>query len=142
MFCQYCGSQNPDGVGFCSNCGAALTPYANPVAAPVYTQPPMQQGAPVSTLPPVTPLAPVTMIPQQKRNILCNVGFFCALLSWPLMGIPAIPALIISIMGLISSQKNNERGRGFAIAGIIISLVFIITGIVAVVVAIINNNIE
>jgi hypothetical protein len=58
------------------------------------------------------------------------------------MGIPAIPALIISIMGLISSKKNNERGRGFAIAGIIISLVFIMIGIVAAVVAIINNNIE
>ena len=38
MFCNKCGTQNPDGSNFCSSCGIAFPSYQqSPIDAPLYT---------------------------------------------------------------------------------------------------------
>ena len=67
MFCPNCGTQNNDGVKFCANCGAALTPDT-PAAAPV------QQYNPVNPVN-VTPVySAANASAAQKTSVLCIVG--------------------------------------------------------------------
>lgn len=133
MFCPNCGTQNNDGVRFCANCGTALTPNvsAAPQAAPMQTPPPAP--APVQPVAPVAPVqpqaVPVSTNPQQKTNVLCIVGLIGSLASIVFLGTTAIVFLILSIIGLISAGKKNEKGKGQAIAGIIISAILVVVWI-------------
>jgi len=63
-----------------------------------------------------TPAAPA------QKNTMALVGFILALLGFNLI------ALILSIIGLTNTKKPeyNGDGKGFAIAGIIISCAYII----------------
>lgn len=101
MYCPNCGTQNNDGAGFCANCGASLTPNVNAAPMPA--------------------AVPVAALPEQKTNGLCIAGLIVSLVSIILAGTTAIIGLILSIIGLISAGKKNEKGKGAAIAGIIIS---------------------
>ena len=133
MFCPNCGTQNNDGVRFCANCGTALTPNvsAAPQAAPMQTPPPAP--APVQPVAPVAPVqpqaVPVSANPQQKTNVLCIVGLIGSLASIVFLGTTAIVFLILSIIGLILAGKKNEKGKGQAIAGIIISAILVVVWI-------------
>ena len=133
MFCPNCGTQNNDGVRFCANCGTALTPNvsAAPQAAPMQTPPPAP--APVQPVAPVAPVqpqaVPVAANPQQKTNVLCIIGLIGSLASIVFLGTTAIVFLVLSIIGLISAGKKNEKGKGQAIAGIIISAILVVVWI-------------
>lgn len=99
---------------FCKNCGKEIDDGA--VVCPncgVATENMAKSTAPVAT----------------QKNSMALAGFILALLGFNLI------ALILSIVGLTNSKKPefNGDGRGFAIAGIVISsiylVVFIILGI-------------
>ena len=66
---------------------------------------------------------------SQSSNVLAIAGFVCSLILIPL-GIGtlcAVAGLILSIMGLSSSKKlPDNKGRGLAVAGIVISAVRIV----------------
>ena len=47
MFCQYCGSQIPDGSAFCSACGSKQQVVQQPQPAPTYQQPQQTYQQPV-----------------------------------------------------------------------------------------------
>ncbi len=138
MFCPNCGNQNADGVKFCANCGANLIPDAYsapevPVQPVPQVQPQPQQyaapaPAPVQTpsyTPNMPPVAPAGTLPQ-KTNVLCIVGMIVSLVSILFVGTTALIGLILSIIGLISAGKKNEKGKGQAITGIIVSSVLIV----------------
>lgn len=163
MYCPNCGNLNPDNVAFCSYCGAALTsasapvsapspaPAPAPVPAPAPTYASAQQAAPApapvlySTDPRMIPstapaVMPVIEMPREKTNIMCRVGFFIALVSIVLAGLPAPVSLILSIIGIVSANKNKENGRGFGIAGMIISLVIMTIMITAVIFGVLYSD--
>ena len=76
-----------------------------------------------------------------KTNGMAIAGFVCALATI-CTGISAILGLIFSIVGLNQIKKTGEEGKGLAIAGIVISSIFMFIGIVAlVIVAIIGVTI-
>ena len=75
------------------------------------TSEPAPPGAPV--YPPAPTEAPKT------TNGLSIAGFILAFLA-PLIG------LILSIFGLVQAKKRNQKGRGLAIAGIVISIILTI----------------
>jgi len=132
MFCPNCGTQNADGVRFCANCGTNLIPDAN--AAPVQPQAPYATPVePVQPVQPVQPVAPIVAMPQQKTNVLCIVGMITSFVSIITLGTTSLISLILSIIGLIMAGKKNERGKGQAITGIIISSVLVVTMIFGVV---------
>lgn len=131
MFCPNCGTQNNDGVKFCANCGTALTPDI-PAAAPVQQYNPVNvnpvNAEPVNVAPVYTP---VNTVAAQKTNVLCVVGFIVSLASIVLLGTTAIIGLILSIIGLIAANKNNQKGKGMGIAGVIISGILVAVWIFA-----------
>lgn len=162
MFCPNCGIQIPDDARFCPDCGTVITPVGTPQPAvsepapapqpaPVATTAPTPAPAPAQVIPPAPSFAaplqpapsfapsngssqpPVVFIPEQKNNVLCAVGFFGAIGSILLGGIPSLAALIISVIGLIQTKQRNERGRGMAIAGIIVSSVSVATLIIGII---------
>ena len=168
MFCPNCGIQIPDDARFCPDCGTVLTAAdeaAQAVSADVPQVPvepePVQQPAvmpqpapaPVPEIQPAPSFAapiqpapssassqpPVVFIPAQKNNILCVVGFFGALASILMGGIPSLAALILSVIGLVQTKQRNERGRGLAIAGIIVSSVGVASLIIGIIIAVFVN---
>ena len=80
-------------------------------------------------------VAPGTAAPKKVTNVLCILGFIISLVSIFCCGLTAIVSLILSLLGLIFACKKSEKGKGLAIAGLIISalllaafIVFIATG--------------
>ena len=64
--------------------------------------------------------------PQQSYNVLAIVGFVLSFFT-------TIIGLIISIVALNQIKKTGEKGRGFAIAGIWISIAAIVIAIISVI---------
>ena len=135
-FCPNCGSPTNDGAKFCRNCGSVLP--AVPVKAvqpqPVYQQPVQMQPQPVVIQQPVVQPAPQNTVPptgtqKEKTNGLCSAGFVLSLLGLFLFGITSLFGLIFSVIGLISANKKKQKGKGKAIAGIIMATLMIIAGI-------------
>jgi peptidyl-prolyl cis-trans isomerase B (cyclophilin B) len=59
-----------------------------------------------------------------KTNGMAITGFVCSLLCWPL-------GLVFSIIGMNQTSKDpSQGGRGLAIAGLVISIVFAVITIV------------
>ena len=79
-----------------------------PPPQPVYPQPPMQSNQP-------------NWQPQRPASGLAVAGFVCSLI----MCIPGLGLLgaIFSFAGLFATGASGKRGRGLAIAGLIIGLV-------------------
>jgi len=61
---------------------------------------------------------------NKKTNTFCLLGFIFSLTISSTLG------LVFSILGLNEIKKNNEDGRGLAIAGIIISIVRVVLFII------------
>ena len=148
--CANCGYENDDSFKFCMNCGTPI-PEVAPVVAPVIEQQPVgqpiqqpiqqiqqqpiqqqyQQPVQEPIQQPIQqyqePVQQMTFDEQSgKKNGFCIAGFVLALLSFITAGITSLFGLILSIVGLISASKKNQKGKGMAIAGIIISALFII----------------
>ena len=118
MFCKKCGSQLEDGSRFCSHCGSAVdnvftgTPDAAGQVPPQQNYNSQQQ---------------YYAQPQQQQtetNIYAILGFIFAF-------IVPIAGLILSIIGLQKKQYH-----GLAVAGLILSICFIVLIIIAVIIII------
>ena len=98
MYCPHCGKQIDDQAALCPYCGnivddAALDQPAAPAPVPAYVPPP----------------APV-------NNGYAVTGFILAFFI-PFVG------LILSIIGCKNSKELGGKGKGLAIAGIILSII-------------------
>ena len=161
MFCPNCGTKTPDDARFCPDCGTEFEPYKfetapeaapapQPVQQPIVqpaAQPisqPMPQPAPaIHAAPSVQqPLPPVVGIPAQKTNVMCIVAFICGLVTVGTFGTIALPTLIVSIIGLNSCKKNNEKGTALAVAGLIISSVFMAGWVVGIIIKLVEMGIS
>ncbi len=66
---------------------------------------------------------------KKEENLFASLGFalgFTALLFLNTYAIPAVLGLILSFIGLAQIKRKGEEGRGFAIWGIVFSLLSII----------------
>lgn len=150
MFCPKCGSQIPEGGHFCTKCGAAISqqppiqqaaPQPPPPAQPqpVY-QPPPPQPQPVyqpppayqqPTPPPVYQQPPVQYAVAQEHTsgmaitalIMGIIGFILSPLS--------VLAIIFGAIGIGQTSKNPYlKGKGLAVAGLILGIVNIVLWII------------
>ncbi len=138
MYCRNCGKQLDEGVSYCPYCGTA-TFNAQPVhpAQPVQ---PMQSALPAQPVQPVPPVYVPQTYRQPHTNGLAIAGFVLAVVSFILgllvsirfgsnyylsfISLLAIPAFVLSILGLVFSKRYNS-GKGLAIAGIVISGIYV-----------------
>lgn len=98
MYCQKCGTENPDNAQVCSSCSSALT------NTPAQTQP-----------------------PNAKTSGLAIASLVLAILAPFTCLMTAMPAIILGSISLVRIQKSSGQltGSGLAIAGIIIGPVWL-----------------
>lgn len=108
MICKKCGREASLGAVFCDFCGDRLD------YSPQCTEQPIAY--------------------KQKSNIMaiagCILGWVSLLINF--WGIVGIIALIFSIIGITQINNNGEKGKGFAICGIILGVVGVIWGVIAI----------
>ncbi len=102
MFCPNCGTNNNEGVKFCSGCGAPMgTNNAAPVEpAPVYA--PVEPQAPVYA--PVEPVAPAPA-PQKPKK---NTGLIVGIIVGVLVIIGAVIAILFATGTFDTDSKKEE----------------------------------
>lgn len=98
MFCKTCGKEVNDRAIICPNCGCALDNTT------------IQES--------------VSEKKKKKLNVLSLVGFILSLVSLllDLWGTVAIAGLVCSVIGIVQIKNAEQKGRGFAIAGICVSV--------------------
>ena len=121
MFCPKCGSELAEGSKFCCKCGASIatdTIKDNDVhdrPAPVTTHSaPAEQSQPAQK--------------DAYEGVYGLVGFILAFIC-------PIPGLVLSIIGAKKSKHS-----GLAVAGIVISIIFIILLTIAVIEIIVESS--
>lgn len=126
MFCNKCGTEIPAGESKCPNCGESAMSQNN-VA---------QQPQPQPYYPPYYPPAPAQQIvvnagTSKPSNGCATAGFVLALIGLVLgfTFIFSVLGLILSIVGLAKAKSVDGAGKGLAIAGMIISIISFIPGI-------------
>lgn len=121
MFCKNCGQEINDNAVICVHCGVAVTPAA------VFSQP-AESGA-------------------SKFNVCALLGFIFSIVglvvdnsllfsdvNFSLFYALTIAGLVLSIIGAVKSKKL-QNGKGFGIAGIVISSVSLLIGLIIVLMA-------
>lgn len=138
--CNRCGAIYQDGAPYCPNCGAQEPIYEQQAYQPPqqtgYSQPPVYNPPPVQ--PPYTPVQPTNPYyvapqpPQPPYNGMSIAGFVLSCVSMVLCCFPitAIIGLILSIVSLPQMTKTGDRGKGLAIAGLILNGLVILFWIV------------
>ena len=118
--CNRCGAIYQDGAPYCPNCGAQ-----EPIYEQQAYQPPQQTGY---SQPPVYNPPPV----QPPYNGMSIEGFVLSCVSMVLCCFPitAIIGLILSVVSLPQMTKTGDRGKGLAIAGLILNGLVILFWIV------------
>ena len=106
MFCSGCGK--PQGGELQSPCppGGTVTACSSGMAVPGQYNPLISQYSPINQGSPA---------PRHRHNIFAVLGFVFAFV-FPLLG------LIFSSIGLAQASKFDGEWRGFAIAGLILSI--------------------
>jgi hypothetical protein len=112
MFCPKCGAQNADDAQACAACGAEIIQPSQPFQS-AQPEPTMMAAAPRTS-----PMAIISII-------LGVVGLFTC-------GVGAIVGLILGILGLkqINERPAEFTGKGLATAGIIVSAIMILVGLI------------
>jgi hypothetical protein len=110
MYCNSCGTQNPDSNIFCSNCGRKLTAAGS---ATQYYQPNNLSG--------------------RKSNGMAVAAMVLGIVSF-IVWICCIPAVILGIVSLNQIKNNPEiEGKGMAMAGLICGVIVLVLGILFIV---------
>ncbi len=115
MICKYCGSSYEENDKFCPICGRSTTGELEPVAEiPVYQ-------------PQVNTQADMQETIKNSKNSIAITSFVLGMLNFVGLGFLGVnlASIILGIFGLKSNRK------GFAIAGIIISIICMLFTILA-----------
>ena len=118
--CDKCGSEVDSNAKFCPNCGAKIesTEKAERVEV-VEATVKENSGNKVNNT-------------EIGYNVMSIVGFVLSFIPIPKFW---LVALVISIIALVQISKTKEKGKGLAIAGIAISSLIVIYGLIALIFA-------
>jgi hypothetical protein len=112
MFCAKCGAQVDEGSSFCQKCGTAVDQPA--VAQPAAAQPQAVASPPM----------PVQAASAEKTSGMAITSLVLGIISLIInpVFILSILAIIFGIVGIgqINKSGGTIKGKGFAVAGIII----------------------
>jgi len=112
-FCTNCGKEVPEGNNACTNCGTPVTAGNN-------------NGNSTTVV--------VNQVPPKQTNGFALAGFIVSLVSTILCcGSFNTISLILSIIGVVKAKDYDGAGKGLGIAGIIISAITLVIGIILVI---------
>ena len=134
--CKNCGANIDEGMKFCTSCGTAVEaiPVMPTMEAPTMEAPTMEApNMPEMNKPTYNQTHKYAINQHLYEQPVNNKTNICALLGFifSLVCCGGLPGLILSIIGLVQINKTGEKGKGFAIAGIVLFVVGIIVGFVA-----------
>ena len=149
--CNCCGRENSNYSIYCEGCGSLLStvsdstdvktdvgedfsstnePSSEPVTSSseyASSQETYQSG---DNIPPEYTYDPTPATPSgMEFDVVSIVGFIFSVLSIFCCGFTAPIPLIICIIGLVTTSGTGKKGRGLAVAGLIISIILIIVAI-------------
>ena len=104
MYCPNCGTKNEEGSVYCGNCGTSLDGKTTIV----------YQNESVNA--------------DEKYNPWAIAGFVLSLVNvlFGVVIIPGVLGLIFSSMGNSQIKREGGKGKGLAIAGLIVSIVTLV----------------
>ncbi len=106
-YCEKCGNELFDEAVICPKCGCAVRNEK------------LQKAGELSG----------------RISVCALVGFILSLASiisiFNILGLLAIAGFVNSVIGLVNCTKKNQRGKGFAIAGIVVGAIFGVIGLFA-----------
>ncbi len=118
--CDKCGSEVDSNAKFCPNCGAKIEPTEKAERVEVVEATVKDNsGNKVNNT-------------EIGYNVMSIVGFVLSFIPIPKFW---LVALVISIIALVQISKTKEKGKGLAIAGIAISSLIVIYGLIALIFA-------
>ena len=119
-FCTNCGAEISNGYAFCEQCGTPVDERGK------------SQGK--SAQPAGTPINVYnnTVVQQPKKgNGMAVAGFITSLVNALLCcGSISLISLILSIIGAVKAKDCDGAGKGLAIAGIVISAIMMVVGVI------------
>ena len=131
-FCTNCGNELDEKDKVCGNCGTAVDGDSknevensnnvnNNNVNYNYSQP----------------------VQQKQTNGMAIAGFVVSLVSTLLCcGAFNVISLVLSIVGLVQAKKINGSGKGLAIAGIIISALFLVISLILTVLGVFGSLVD
>lgn len=145
MYCQNCGKALISEEKFCMACGTAVPvadepteqaeEFAEELAAATLEEPAVQEiEAAVVTAENV----PTPQKEKKKTNIFAIIGFVVSLVCF--LGIikasviGPLAGLIFSIVALVQIKKNGQKGKGLAVAGVILGAIATLVSFVTLIV--------
>lgn len=152
--CSRCGTIYEESAAYCPHCGANAPVYSQPPVPPQGQGYPGQPGQNVPPQPPVyaPPVNPYGRPPQNPYymqppivpppyNGMSVGGFVLSCVSLVLCCFPitALVGLVLSIISLPQIDRRGERGKGLAIAGIILNSLVVLFWIVMFIFAMIDG---
>lgn len=120
-YCTNCGSEVKETDSFCVSCGTPIAHISEPVKAESSADSLFgfddQPKSTVSETNTYNSSQPQNTAETQKTNSMCLAGFILSFFF-------SFIGFIVSCVGLSQLKKNpNEKGRGFAVAGIVIGII-------------------
>ncbi len=115
MYCTNCGKECNNDEKFCTDCGTPI----NAVQA--------QTAASVPAVEATESVPADSKKEKKKFNVFAIVGFVLSLVSF--LGGPGtvvlgpLAGLIFSIVALVQIKKNSQKGKGLAVAGVILGAI-------------------
>ena len=126
MFCKKCGNQLSEKDNFCTKCGYQVNEVAEEKAAAVEST---VEVAPVE-VEASAPVASVVVEEKKKMSGKSVAGFIVSLAGLFVSPIICgIIGIILSIKGMKQTKSGELRGRGLAIAGLVLGIISIPWGI-------------
>lgn len=130
--CSQCGAEVDESVSFCPACGSALEAQ-NQQTVP-------QQTVPQQTVPQQAATQPVanTKLPL---NVFGLVGMIAGILAIILVWVSTWIGIVLAIVGIVFSsigmaKRKNYNAPGFAIAGLVCSIVALVVVVIALIIVI------
>jgi hypothetical protein len=125
MFCPRCGSNQGDQAAACAACGMNLSPGG-------ISQAPLVVAPEQAIVPPVQVVIPPQGAPfagaARPTNPLSIAGFVCGLFGLTPFWVGfllCILAIVFSAIAMSKASRLGGIGRGFAIAGLVMGIVFL-----------------